>query len=332
MAGSILLLIIVVLLVAGLPLPVAIPVVIVVAVYLIYVEIGRRSRKRAATMPKHFEGPYRVYTKDYDREIRAADLPLLLFHQQRHVFKEHTPVDVLDAWADACDPAVQAAARQIILSDVVVTLLLDQSGSLRGEKSCVLATAAGAVSDCLLAAQVRHEILGFTTITWRGGASKRTWLANRAPRAPGRLCDLLHIIYRSADEATPLTAQAIKQMTDDQLLKENVDGEALQWASQRLHNLNAARRILIVVSDGAPVDDSTLLANGPNILNDHLQMVTAEIIAAGDIELYGVGLAYRMDRYYPQHAMINNVKDIPDVLLPVLSAIISSDAHKAKTP
>lgn len=290
----------------------------------------RASRLVTAEMPKRFEGPYRIFSTANDRELYFDKLPAFLADQTPSPFPQASLADVLPEWVDAYEPAAHAAVKQMSgASDVAITLLLDHSGSLRrDDTSCLLAAMAGVASECLARAQITHEILAFTTTTWRGGESRKQWLANGAPPAPGRLCDLLHIIYRTSDETSPLAVEAMNQMTDVQLLKENIDGEALLWAANRLRQLPAARRALLVVSDGAPVDDSTILANGGNILDDHIRHVAGEIVRAGDVELYGVGLKHDMRRYYPQYCVVTAASDIGAVFLPMLAAIVTSDAHR----
>ena len=244
----------------------------------------------------------------------------------------------LDASLKIWTPLYEKAARQLVenlrlsdLQNLRVSFLLDHSGSLRGEKCCLLAATTGIASECLAQLGVKHEVLGFTTRSWRGGQSREKWSHVGRPAAPGRLCDLLHIVYRDFQNADPVASDGLRLMVDPRILKENIDGEALEWANGRLLAEEAARRVLIVISDGAPVDDSTLLFNGPNILDDHLKLVARDIIEHGDVELYGVGLHYRMFRYYPQYVVIERAEDIGDVILPTLQAILSSSAHSPKT-
>jgi cobaltochelatase CobT len=135
------------------------------------------------------------------------------------------------------------------------------------------------------------------------------------------------VVHRSFDESTPLSTHAQSRMTQSGLLKENIDGEALQWASERLRRANASRRIIIVISDGAPVDDSTLSANGPNILDDHLRDVVRETVLSGEAEIYGVGIDYEMFRYYQQYVVVSEPRHIADVFIPMLTAILNSKAH-----
>ena len=280
--------------------------------------------------PEEFEGPYRVFTREHDLELGGDEIEAVISrfpqwgyypspdfdtYHQTHAFEPENLLVKYDT-----SPS----------SNCAVTLLLDHSGSLRGDKICFVATLAGLTSSYLTTLGVRHEVLGFTTSSWRGGASAQQWREAGRPNAPGRLCDLLHVVHRTFDDNGPFSQAALRAMTRSGLLKENVDGEALQWAASRLSATNRERNILIVVSDGAPVDDSTLMVNGPNILDDHLKLVTRDLVARG-IELYGIGINYEMDRYFRQYLMLSGPNELRSLYLPVLSAILSSTGS-APTP
>ncbi len=285
--------------------------------------------------PAHFEGPYRTFTNDFDQQVVFSTSDALRGKIQ--IAGSYSPPNFaayLAAAVHLYENTAQELVRDLAKVDtanITVTLLLDHSGSLRGEPSCLLATLAGAYSECLSRLNIAHEVLAFTTSSWRGGKSYQRWKAMGAPSAPGRLCDLLHIVYHSADRSEPISLEALRQMTDPWLLKENVDGEALLWALRRIQNRPEQRRILFLVSDGAPVDDATLLANGPNILDDHLHEVMRTIVSDSGVELYGVGIQHRttwpQDRYYPQYFGVDGPQDISDIALPVLGAILSFPAH-----
>ncbi|MGX5848824.1 cobaltochelatase CobT-related protein [Mesorhizobium sp. PL10] len=161
------------------------------------------------------------------------------------------------------------------------------------------AASADIVQEFLRTLGVKVEVLGFTTRAWRGGASRLIWDADDRPHNPGRLNDLLHIIYREADDGRHSSiGHALKPMLRPDLPKENIDGEAIEWAAGRLRDRPEGRKILLVISDGAPVDDSTLAANGPDYLQDHILHVIGQIEAAGDIELLAIGLGFAVKRYY----------------------------------
>jgi cobaltochelatase CobT len=285
----------------------------------------------APAMPKRYEGAYRIYTTGYDQVLRfttSDDLRArVTFYGAHDSLPFHT---YLNDCVDLYDAAAQRLVANVpadLVADMAVTFLLDHSGSLRGEPSQRLAATVGIASECLSRLNVAHEVLAFTTSSWKGGKSFADWKHAELPKAPGRLCDILHIIYRAFDDSGPLSYEALEQMTQPWLLKENIDGEALAWAAERLRVQPASRRILVVISDGAPVDDKTLLANGPNILDDHLRLVAADLIRAQEIEIYGLGIGYAMHRYYPQYAVLCDKQDIASVALPVLTAILTSSAH-----
>jgi len=282
-------------------------------------------------MPKACKGEYRAFTTEFDREVRFANAPTAsAFALHNPAFADCDLDTSLENWAPRYEPAAHAFVANLLntpLRNIAISFLLDHSGSLRGEKCCLMAATVGIASECLTRLNVRHEILGFTTRSWHGGESRRKWISAGQPNAPGRLCDLLHIVYRTFQGEEPLAYEALQLMADPRILKENVDGEAVLWAIERLEREAAARHVLVVISDGAPVDDSTLLFNGPNILDDHLRLVTSKITGDHRIELYGVGLHYKMFRYYPQYCVVESPDDIGATFLPVLNALLATNAH-----
>ena len=168
------------------------------------------------------------------------------------------------------------------------------------------------------------EILGFTTTSWKGGKSREKWRREDKPPWPGRLCDLLHVIYRDAeDPRTSAGAWNFQPMLHPDLPKENVDGEALEWAAGRLRVQNRGRKILLVISDGAPVDDSTLHDNDPGILERHLREVITNLMAEGRIEIAAIGIGHDVTRYYEQATMIKSAEDLGEELIALLQAILS---------
>jgi cobaltochelatase CobT len=209
------------------------------------------------------------------------------------------------------------------LADTAVTLLFDQSGSLRGQKIIFTAGAAQVCLEFLEGLGLTAEVLGFTTIRWRGGKSRVQWLRRGRPHDPGRLNDLLHIVYRDAGASKgPAGARAIFQMLRPDLLKENVDGEALEWASARLRNRPESRKILVVISDGAPVDDSTLAANSDDYLYDHLKMVIETLENADDITLGAVGLGFDFGALYADSAVARIPDQLGEVMLSYLERVL----------
>lgn len=286
-------------------------------------------------MPEHYAGPYRAFTTAHDLEVEFTTSEALSALVSASLQRADPD---FPAMLNESLPLYEPFAQRLVeylrphdLHNVHITLLLDHSGSLRGTPSCVLAALTGIYSECLTRLDIGHEVLAFTTRSWKGGASKRSWHAAGKPSAPGRVCDLLHIIYRKSESTEPISYAALEQMTRSWLIKENVDGEAVQWATARLRRRPQTRKILLVISDGAPVDDTTLFLNGPNILDDHLRETNATLVREGDIEIYGLGIGYAMWRYYPQYFFVRDAHDIGPVALPILMAILATNAH-APTP
>ena len=212
--------------------------------------------------------------------------------------------------------------------DTVVTLLLDNSGSMRGRPISIAAICADVLAQTLERCAVKCEILGFTTRAWKGGLSREEWLkAGRAP-APGRLNDLRHIIYKSADAPYRRARPNLGLMMKEGLLKENIDGEALEWAQRRLLGRPEQRRILMVISDGAPVDDSTLSANPAAFLEKHLRDVIAMIERKRQVELLAIGIGHDVTRYYNRAVTITDVDQLAGAMTEQLAALFESDPRK----
>ena len=176
--------------------------------------------------------------------------------------------------------------------DTIVTLLIDNSGSMRGRSISLAAICADIIGSTLERCQVKTEILGFTTKHWKGGDSKKLWIINGSRSNPGRLNDIRHIIYKSADNSWRRSRKYFGAMLREGLLKENVDGEALAWSHDRLLKRHEERKILIVISDGAPVDDSTLSANRENFLDNHLREIISKIEKDSPVELQAIGIGH----------------------------------------
>ena len=212
-------------------------------------------------------------------------------------------------------PAIWKAECTHPFKDTIVTLLIDNSGSMRGKPIAIAASCADILARTLERCAIKVEILGFTTVTWKGGKAREQWLRQKQPAHPGRLNDLNHIIYKSANTPWRRARNHLGLMLREGLLKENIDGEALLWAYQRLQQRHEARRILIVISDGAPVDDSTFSANKESILEDHLNSVVAMIENQHAIELMAIGIGHDVSRYYHNAVTISDA----DALGPVLT-------------
>lgn len=287
-----------------------------------FAELAKRWKRignPASASPQH----YRVYTTEFDRIINGDELPALLGPEREATFqvKASEADPVLSRWRAAAEPAAVEEARAYAakhgvddLNDTVACLLLDHSGSLRGQRAILAIAIAEIVADYWSRLGISYEILGFTTLSWKGGRSREKWINSGRPPNPGRLCDLLHIVYRTADDQYTGPPPSVRNLIREELTKENVDGEAVAWAAGRLRDRHEARKILIVVSDGAPVDDATLAANPPSYLDRHLKKVIASINEAGDIWLVGIGLDYDVSRYYARHLSIASTDEASRVV------------------
>jgi cobaltochelatase CobT len=212
--------------------------------------------------------------------------------------------------------------------DTVVTLLLDNSGSMRGRPISIAAICADVLARTLERCQVKVEILGFTTRAWKGGQSREKWLAEGRPALPGRLNDLRHIVYKSADAPWRRVRPNLGLMMKEGLLKENIDGEALEWAHRRMVGRREARKILMVISDGAPVDDSTLSVNPANTLEKHLRDVIAMVERRRAVELIAIGIGHDVTRYYQRAVTITDVEQLAGAITEQLAALFESDPRK----
>jgi cobaltochelatase CobT len=211
--------------------------------------------------------------------------------------------------------------------DTVVTLLLDNSGSMRGRPITVAATCADILARTLERCGVKVEILGFTTRAWKGGQSREAWLAAGKPANPGRLNDLRHIIYKSADAPWRRARKNLGLMMREGLLKENIDGEALNWAYRRLLGRTEQRRILMMISDGAPVDDSTLSVNPGNYLERHLRYIIDEIETRSPVELIAIGIGHDVTRYYRRAVTIVDAEELGGAMTEKLAELFSEHAE-----
>lgn len=209
--------------------------------------------------------------------------------------------------------------------DTVVTLLLDNSGSMRGRPIMVAALCADILARTLERCGVKVEILGFTTKAWKGGLAREEWVKANKPAAPGRLNDLRHIVYKSADAPWRRARRNLGLMMREGLLKENIDGEALLWAHDRLIGRSEQRKILMVISDGAPVDDSTLSVNVGNYLERHLRQVIAEIEAKSPVELMAIGIGHDVTRYYSRAVTIVDAEQLGGAMTEQLAALFDPD-------
>ena len=206
--------------------------------------------------------------------------------------------------------------------NTVVSLLLDNSGSMRGKPIVTSAMTAEIITKTLEKCRVNVEILGFTTKEWKGGKSKKLWEKKNKDPNPGRLNDLLHIVYKDADTPWNQTKLNLGLVLKDGLLKENIDGEALIWASSRLKKRNEKKKILIVISDGAPVDDATLSSNNSNILDNHLKEVVSEIEKKKAIDIIAIGIGHDVSKYYSRAFTIDDVEKLGEIIIDNLTEIL----------
>jgi cobaltochelatase CobT len=216
--------------------------------------------------------------------------------------------------------------------DTVVTLLLDNSGSMRGRPITVAATCADILARTLERCAVKTEILGFTTRAWKGGQAREKWLGAGKPAHPGRLNDLRHIVYKAADEPWRRARKNLGLMMREGLLKENIDGEALIWAHNRLLGRREQRRILMVISDGAPVDDSTLSVNSGNYLERHLRQVITDIENKSPIELIAIGIGHDVTRYYKRAVTIVDAEELGGAMTDKLAELFEDKAQGNANP
>ena len=214
--------------------------------------------------------------------------------------------------------------KDLDFKDTIVTLLIDNSGSMRGRPITIAALCADILSRTLERCSVKVEVLGFTTKNWKGGKSREAWTKNEKPKKPGRLNDLRHIIYKGADAHWRQTKNNIGLMLKEGLLKENIDGEAITWAFNRIKKRKEERKILMVISDGAPVDDSTLSVNTGDFLEKHLKKMVKFIETKSDVEILAIGIGHDVSRYYEKAIKITDVHELGDVMISQLSGLFEN--------
>ena len=230
---------------------------------------------------------------------------------------------------DPTSPLTFKAESESPFRDTVVTLLLDNSGSMRGRPIMVAAVCADILARTLERCGVKVEILGFTTRAWKGGQAREAWISAGKPGNPGRLNDLRHIVYKSADAPWRRAKKNLGLMMREGLLKENIDGEALTWAHERLLGRTEARRILMVISDGSPVDDSTQSANAALYLDKHLRQIIAEIETRSPVELLAIGIGHDVTRWYRRALTIVDVEQLGGAMVEKLAELFESEPKAA---
>jgi len=262
----------------------------------------------------------------------ANKLQRLLMAQQNRSWEFDLEEGILDTARlsrvviDPLHPLSFKRERDMQFRDTVVTLLLDNSGSMRGRPIMVAAMCADILARTLERCAVKVEILGFTTRAWKGGQSREKWIADGKPVHPGRLNDLRHIIYKSAEMPWRRARKNLGLMMREGLLKENIDGEALIWAYKRLMARSESRRILMVISDGAPVDDSTLSVNAGNYLERHLRQVIHEIEAKSPVEITAIGIGHDVTRYYKRAVTIVDAEQLGGAMTEQLMSLFVDDS------
>jgi len=262
----------------------------------------------------------------------ANRLQRLLLAQQNRAWEFDLEEGLLDAArlprviVDPLHPLSFKREKDTDFRDTVVTLLLDNSGSMRGRPITVAATCADILARTLERCGVKVEILGFTTRAWKGGQSRESWLAAGKPANPGRLNDLRHIIYKAADAPWRRARKNLGLMMREGLLKENIDGEALDWAHKRLLARAETRKILMMISDGAPVDDSTLSVNPGNYLERHLRWVIEDIETRSPVELIAIGIGHDVTRYYRRAVTIVDAEELGGVMTEKLAELFEEHA------
>ncbi len=222
------------------------------------------------------------------------------------------------------DPLSFKQESESKFKDTVVSLLIDSSGSMRGRSMSLAAICGDIIGSTLERCYVKTELLGFTTKHWKGGDSRKAWVNQGSPLNPGRLNDLRHIIFKSADDNFRKARKSFGIMLREGLLKENLDGEALAWAHQRLSKRNEERKILIVISDGAPVDDSTLSTNHSNFLDNHLREIINSIETQSNVELLAIGIGHDVTKYYSKSITINRAEELAEALLDKLTELFNN--------
>ncbi|MFT4252176.1 MAG: hypothetical protein QM608_06815 [Caulobacter sp.] len=281
-------------------------------------------------------GAYRIFTTAFDREIEASKLDEVLgkaspadvavLEQARHELETGLLPWRTRLLIAAGEASVRVRANPAGgFDDTALTLLIDQSGSMRGQKMLYAAATADLCQEFLGSLDVRVEVLGFTTSRWTGGRSREEWIRRGRPSHPGRLNDILHIVYRDADDRRiGLGSAAYPAMLRPDLPKENLDGEALLWAADRLRGRPERRKILVLLSDGAPVDDATLSVNTAYYLVDHLKEVSDQITAAGEIELRAIGVGHELWAGHAYDAKAENPVDLGAEMLALLERLLSA--------
>jgi len=324
--------------------------------------LTQAARNRSDDNIKRRALPYKIFTSKFDEEIKALDLCELdeldrlreyldqqlqhlqgaitrlanklqrkLLAKQNRSWEFDLEEGLLDVSKltrviiDPTSPLSYKMEKDIEFRDTIVSLLIDNSGSMRGRPITIAAMCGDILARTLERCGVKTEVLGFTTKAWKGGRSREVWLEEGKIPAPGRLNDLRHIIYKTADEPWRRSKRNLGLMLREGLLKENIDGEALDWAYERLQRRSEQRKILMVISDGAPVDDSTLSVNAGNYLERHLKKVIADIEKDSSIELVAIGIGHDVNRYYKRAVTIVDAEQLGGAITEQLADLFDEE-------
>tara|TARA_Y100001970_G_scaffold265973_1_gene354119 strand:+ start:1110 stop:2879 length:1770 start_codon:yes stop_codon:yes gene_type:complete len=322
--------------------------------------IDGTTNKKIKTLATNNKHKYKIYTDEYDEVIKAEDieneeellrlrnsldqqllqlkafisklankLQRKLLAKQNRSWEFDLEEGILDTSKltriiiDPYNSLSFKKEKETDFKDTIVTILIDNSGSMRGKPISVAAICADILSRTLERCSVKVEVLGFTTKHWKGGSSREKWSVNNKPKFPGRLNDLRHIIYKSADIPWRQAKNNMGLMLKEGLLKENIDGEALRWAFNKMKKRKEERKILMVISDGAPVDDSTLSTNMSDYLENDLKKTVNSIEQLSPIEILAIGIGHDVTRYYKRAVKITDVQDLGDAMINQLTDLFS---------
>ncbi len=291
----------------------------------------KRTKQRPRVKDRPGE-PYRVYTTEFDAIVHGRDIGGRLQNLSPDRDNCHWNFSNADRIAQIELAAQYRQGNEVLRGensraqgsfiDTSIMLLVDQSGSMRGMPIAWVVAGLHDLSEELSQSGAAIQIAGFTTAGWRGGFTRTKWLQDGRPGRPGRLCALLHVIYKRFDEES-WDERCWEAMLDPNILRENIDGEALQWAANELRARNQPRKILMIISDGAPVDDSTLIENGDGILASHLRKVITDIEESGDIAICAIGVGYSVDYYYKCQIGIDVGEDFVSTALRLLDSALT---------
>jgi len=294
----------------------------------------RRRRQGGELVGDPADSFYHPYTTEFDLVCAGSDLVAELAlkavdARPAQAVGSLDRAERLEQFEQAHAGACVAMAQPRNLNGAAVCILLDQSGSM-AERMPLIAGELLSAIEALETGGAATMLAGYTTVGWKGGRSRQQWIAAGRPPYPGRLCDLLHIIYSDFSQTT--TAAAVATLLQPAVCFENVDGEAIVWAEQQLLGVPQARRCLIVVSDGAPVDDSSLAANGPNFLWNHLDQVVGDCLERGEIVLGAVGIDHRLDSLFPTSRVISDDGGLASVIVELAVELVTADQTGTNAP